>query len=194
MRQFHIQDFEPWFYGIHQMDQEFIQRRYRTESQVISESAIESPSRYEENIHEGARTISPDTQHIDNINSSPDSAPAVPKAKFFRGKSPRFWLAFSMLNIIAFISAVDAVILAVVLPNITADLHGSSQEAFWSGTAFLAAATITQPIFGMCSEIFGRRSNLQLALLFFLAGSILCALAPNMQVFVCARLVFPFNW
>src|SRR5579862_5432035 len=102
----------------------------------------------------------------------------------------RFCLAFSILNIIAFISTVDAVILTVVLSNISVNLYGTSQQAFWSGTALLAIATITPPIFRMCSEIFEQQSNLQIALLFFIMGSLLCALALNMLVFICARLVF----
>ena len=111
------------------------------------------------------------------------------RKNIWAGKSGRFWAAFATLNLTAFISALDAVIIAAALPAITAELGGSSNQAFWSGTAFLLAATITQPLFGTFSEIFGRRLNLVGALLWFLVGSILCARSTYMGMFIGSRVV-----
>ena len=94
-----------------------------------------------------------------------------------------------MFNLIAFVSSLDAVIVASVLPTITADLGGNSNQAFWSGTAFLLAATITQPLFGTFSELFGRKAMLLSALIWFLIGSILCTLSFNMNLFIASRVV-----
>lgn len=113
------------------------------------------------------------------------------KRNFWAGKSGRFWAAFFTLNLTAFISALDAVIIAAALPAITADLGGNSNQAFWSGTAFLLAATITQPLYGTFSEIFGRRSNLMFALISFLVGSILCARSSSMEMLIGSRVVRP---
>ena len=113
-----------------------------------------------------------------------------PKRKSpFKGKSARFWVAFGMLNLTAFISAIDAVIVSSALPAITADLGGDSNQAFWTGTSFLLASTITQPLYGTFSEIFGRRSNLIIALAWFLLGSILCARSTFMGMLIGARVV-----
>ena len=114
------------------------------------------------------------------------------KKNFWAGKSGRFWAAFATLNLTAFISALDAVIIAAALPAITSELGGDSNQAFWSGTAFLLAATITQPVFGTYSEIFGRRLNLDIALLWFLMGSILCARSITMGMFIASRVVCCF--
>jgi MFS family permease len=111
------------------------------------------------------------------------------KKNIWAGKSGRFWAAFATLNLTAFISALDAVIIAAALPAITSELGGSSNQAFWSGTAFLLAATITQPLFGTFSEIFGRRLNLVASLLWFLLGSILCARSTYMGMFIGSRVV-----
>jgi MFS family permease len=111
------------------------------------------------------------------------------KGSLWSGKSGKFWAAFGMLNLTAFISALDAVIIAAALPAIVADLGGSSNQAFWSGTGFLLAATITQPLFGTFSEIFGRRNNLMAALLWFLLGSILCSRSMSMEMFIASRVV-----
>jgi hypothetical protein len=123
-------------------------------------------------------------------------APTEPHKKgIWSGKSVRFWVAFFMLNLTAFISALDAVIIAAALPAITSELGGSSNQAFWSGTAFLLAATITQPLYGTFSEIFGRRNNLLVSLAFFLLGSILCARSSYMGMFIGSRVVcFMFRY
>jgi hypothetical protein len=116
--------------------------------------------------------------------------PAKPRKKnIWSGKSGRFWIAFFTLNLTAFISALDAVIIAAALPAITSELGGSSNQAFWSGTAFLLAATVTQPLYGTFSEIFGRRNNLMVSLAFFLLGSILCARSSYMGMFIGSRVV-----
>lgn len=121
------------------------------------------------------------------ITDEPVTAPR--KKNVFAGKSSRFWLAFAMLVLTAFISALDAVIIAAALPAITTELKGSSNQAFWSGTAFLLASTITQPLYGTFSEIFGRKINLMFSLTWFLVGSILCARSTGMEMFIGSRVV-----
>lgn len=123
------------------------------------------------------------------VEAKAEPSPTPIKRNPFAGKSPRFWIAFATLILTAFISALDAVIIAAALPAITKDLGGTSNEAFWSGTAFLLAATITQPLFGTFSEIFGRRINLGAALVWFLVGSILCARSTYMGMFIGSRVI-----
>jgi predicted MFS family arabinose efflux permease len=123
------------------------------------------------------------------VEEAPAPPPTPRKKNVFADKSPRFWIAFLTLNLTAFISALDAVIIAAALPAITSELNGNSNQAFWSGTAFLLAATITQPLFGTFSEIFGRRNNLLFALTWFLVGSILCARSTYMGMFIGSRVV-----
>jgi MFS family permease len=118
------------------------------------------------------------------------AVPAAPaKRNIFAGKSSKFWIAFATLVLTAFISALDAVIIAAALPAITSDLNGTSNQAFWSGTAFLLVSTITQPLYGTFSEIFGRRNNLLFSLAWFLVGSILCARPTSMEMFIASRVV-----
>ena len=119
---------------------------------------------------------------------TPDSLEKKPrKANIWAGKSGKFWAAFATLVLTAFISALDAVIIAAALPAIATEFGGSSNQAFWSGTGFLLASTITQPLWGSFSEIFGRRANLMTSLLWFLVGSILCARSVGMNMFIGSR-------
>ena len=91
---------------------------------------------------------------------------------------------------IAFISlvvALDATILVSVLPTLAIDLHGYAEEAFWAGTSYLLSSAVFQPFIADLSEIFGRRQLIQASLLFFSAGSIICARAGNFRVLLAGR-------
>jgi hypothetical protein len=158
------------------------------ELRTITQDFIDKDSSLDFSTHEVMSTVelpSPPNGEEEKI-----IAPTTPRKKnIFAGKSGRFWIAFSMLTLTAFISALDAVIIAAALPAITAELKGTSNQAFWSGTSFLLASTITQPLFGTFSEIFGRRLNLMIALAWFLVGSILCSQSINMEMFIGSRVV-----
>ena len=51
----------------------------------------------------------------------------------------------------------DAVIVAACLSAMAEDLGGGSVETFWIGTSFLLTQTVTIPIYGTLSDIFGRK-------------------------------------
>lgn len=93
---------------------------------------------------------------------------------------------------IAFISlvvALDATILVSVLPTLAVDLHGYAEEAFWAGTSFLLASAVFQPFIADLSDVFGRRQLIQASLVFFTAGSIICARAASFPVLLAGRCV-----
>jgi MFS family permease len=52
---------------------------------------------------------------------------------------------------------------------------------------FLPTSTVFQPILGSFSHIFGRKALIHISLAFFLAGSIVAALAQNFTVFLVGR-------
>jgi predicted MFS family arabinose efflux permease len=66
-------------------------------------------------------------------------------------------------------------------------LHGTAIEAFWSGTSFLLTSTVFQPVLGSFSHIFGRKALIYVSLAFFLAGSIVAAVANNFTVILVGR-------
>ena len=66
-------------------------------------------------------------------------------------------------------------------------LHGTAIEAFWSGTSFLITSTVFQPNFASLSDIFGRRSLILVALIFFTVGAIVSALAKNFTIILVGR-------
>jgi EmrB/QacA subfamily drug resistance transporter len=85
-----------------------------------------------------------------------------------------------------FLAALDQTIVATALPTIGRQFQDVSSLS-WVITAYLLASTAVAPVFGTLSDIYGRRAMITTALSLFVAGSILCALAPNMPVLIVAR-------
>ncbi|EUC32412.1 hypothetical protein COCCADRAFT_98788 [Bipolaris zeicola 26-R-13] len=97
--------------------------------------------------------------------------------------------AFGSLCIVVLMVALDATSLAVALPVITKALTGSAVEAFWSGTSFLLASTVFQPILGSFSNVFGRKPLINVSMTLFLVGSIVIAIATNFTVVLVGRTI-----
>src|ERR1700704_5421349 len=112
-----------------------------------------------------------------------DAPPIVPRAPL----TPReVHTILISLMLTMFLAALDQTIVATALPTIGRQFHDVSNLS-WVITAYLLASTAVAPVFGTLSDIYGRRAMIILALSLFVAGSILCALAPNMPVLIVAR-------
>src|SRR4051812_24519452 len=90
------------------------------------------------------------------------------------------------LMLTMFLAALDQTIVATALPTIGRQFHDVSNLS-WVITAYLLASTAVAPVFGTLSDIYGRRAMIIAALSLFVAGSVLCAVAPNMPVLILAR-------
>jgi EmrB/QacA subfamily drug resistance transporter len=90
------------------------------------------------------------------------------------------------LMLAMFLAALDQTIVATALPTIGRQFHDVSSLS-WVITAYLLASTAVAPVFGTLSDIYGRRAMIIAALSLFIAGSVLCAVAPNIGVLVLAR-------
>jgi EmrB/QacA subfamily drug resistance transporter len=90
------------------------------------------------------------------------------------------------LMLTMFLAALDQTIVATALPTIGRQFHDVTSLS-WVITAYLLASTAVAPVFGTLSDIYGRRAMIIAALSLFIAGSILCAVAPNMPVLILAR-------
>ena len=87
-----------------------------------------------------------------------------------------------------FMGSLDQTILANALPTIGRDL-GDIHNLPWLITAYLLASTAAMPLYGKIADIHGRRLTLRIAILTYMAGSLLCALAPNMLVLISGRVL-----
>ena len=112
-----------------------------------------------------------------------DAPPIAPRAPLTPDEV-RTILVSLMLTM--FLAALDQTIVATALPTIGRQFQDVSNLS-WVITAYLLASTAVAPVFGTLSDIHGRRVMVIVALSLFIAGSVLCAVAPNMPVLILAR-------
>ncbi len=85
-----------------------------------------------------------------------------------------------------FLAALDQTIVSTAIRTIADDLQGLSLQA-WATTAYLITATITTPIYGKLSDIYGRKPLYLTAITLFLIGSLACTLAQSMYSLAAFR-------
>lgn len=85
------------------------------------------------------------------------------------------------LSSFAFISSLDATIVATLLSAIGSSLQ-SMQFSSWIGTAYILSRTASTPLFGRLANILGRRPSILFAATLFGVATVLCGFAQNMQV------------
>ncbi|MGX7823928.1 MDR family MFS transporter [Actinokineospora sp. 24-640] len=78
-----------------------------------------------------------------------------------------------------FLAALDQTIVGTAIRTIADDLNGLSMQA-WATTAYLITATITTPLYGKLSDIYGRKPWFTTAISVFVIGSLACTLADSM--------------
>lgn len=96
-------------------------------------------------------------------------------------------LAVLMPAVLVTVIASDMVNL--MLPSIGAEFGAAEAELAWVVTGFLLVFAVGIPIYGRVSDRVGLRQLFGCALLAYAAGSLICALAPDLLVLVLGRIV-----
>ena len=92
------------------------------------------------------------------------------------------------LMLTMFLGALDQTIVATALPTM-GRVFNDIENLSWVVTAYLLTATASTPLYGKLSDIYGRRAVMLTAIGIFIAGSVACAMAPNMWALVLGRAV-----
>jgi len=142
------------------------QSRHQADHQTLPEAIVDDLSRMP-------------TEVID-ISDAP---PIAPRAPLTPGEVRTILMS---LMLTMFLAALDQTIVATALPTIGRQFQDVTNLS-WVITAYLLASTAVAPVFGTLSDIYGRRAMIITAMSLFIAGSVLCALAPNMPVLILAR-------
>jgi EmrB/QacA subfamily drug resistance transporter len=95
-------------------------------------------------------------------------------------------VAFSAIMLATLLAAMDQTIVATALPRIAADLHGFN-DLSWVVTAYLLSTTVTVPLYGKLSDLYGRRRLFVVSISIFLVGSALCGTAQSMGELIAFR-------
>lgn len=97
------------------------------------------------------------------------------------------WIVFGVL-VPVLMASLDQSMLAAALPSIGREM-GDTKNLSWLVAANLLTMTAATPLHGKFADIKGRRITLVIAILIFMAGAIVAALAPNMLTLIFARAI-----
>ncbi|HEX3952863.1 MAG TPA: MDR family MFS transporter [Stellaceae bacterium] len=92
------------------------------------------------------------------------------------------------LMLAMFLASLDQTVVATSLSTMANDLNGWALMS-WVVSAYLVASTVTTPIYGRLSDIYGRRVILLIAIGLFVGASVLCALSQTMPQLIAARVL-----
>jgi EmrB/QacA subfamily drug resistance transporter len=114
--------------------------------------------------------------------ASPVTAPAGGLSR------KRIAIIFSGLMLGLLLAALDQTIVATAALKIVGDL-GGVESLSWVVTAYMLAATVSVPLYGKISDIYGRKRVFQAAIVIFLVGSAMSGIAQTMLQLVVFRAV-----
>jgi EmrB/QacA subfamily drug resistance transporter len=100
----------------------------------------------------------------------------------------RTLIVFFGLMLGMLLAALDQTIVSTALPSITQDLGGFEHYS-WVFSAYMLGATVTVPLYGKLSDIYGRRPFFLLGITLFSFGSIICGLSASMGMLIAGRAI-----
>src|SRR5213078_5302138 len=109
---------------------------------------------------------------------------AAPHSSFLATRRGKLTLA--LLCAVAFLDFVDASIVNVALPSISADLGFSVQNLQWVLSGYLLTYGGFMLLGGRAADLFGRRRLLASGTVLFFATSLAAGLAPNEGMLVAS--------
>src|SRR5579862_2564327 len=85
------------------------------------------------------------------------------------------------------LAALDQTIVSTAMPKIFGELGGAQQDYSWVFTAYLLTSTVTVPIYGKLSDIWGRKWFFMGGIIIFLVGSALSGASQNVTQLIIFR-------
>ena len=102
--------------------------------------------------------------------------------------SKRRWAVTAGVMVGMFIAALEATIVGTAMPTVIASLGGLNHYS-WVFSAYLVTSTVTVPVWGKLSDLYGRRLLYQVGIAIFLFGSVLSGLSGSMTQLIVFRAV-----
>ena len=103
-------------------------------------------------------------------------------------ESPPVAMIIGAVAVTLLLASLGQTIVSAALPVIVGQL-GGLEHLTWVVIAYLLSSTVVAPIYGKLGDLFGRKIVLQVAIVIFLAGAVLSAMATNMNFLIIARAV-----
>ena len=87
-----------------------------------------------------------------------------------------------------FIAALEATVVGTAMPTVIASLGGLNHYS-WVFSAYLVTSTVTVPVWGKLSDLYGRRLLYQIGIGVFLVGTLLSGLSGTMTQLIIFRAI-----
>ncbi|MGW2472373.1 MFS transporter [Streptomyces sp. NPDC001665] len=88
-----------------------------------------------------------------------------------------------------FVAILSSTVVSNALPEIISDLGGGQSAYTWVVTASLLAMTATTPLWGKLSDLFSKKLLVQIALVIYVAGSVVAGLSTSSGMLIACRVV-----
>lgn len=102
-------------------------------------------------------------------------------------------VALAVLCTILFLTFLDNTVVSVALGSVQIDLRAGVSSLQWVVGAYALTFAAAMLAFGMVSDEFGRKRVMLIGAGIFCAGSVVCALATNIDVLIAGRAVMGFG-
>jgi len=86
------------------------------------------------------------------------------------------------------IAALEATVVGTAMPTVIATLHGINHYS-WVFSAYIVTSTVTVPIWGKLSDLYGRRLLYQIGIGVFLLGTLMSGLSNSMTELIVFRAI-----
>ena len=119
------------------------------------------------------------------MTARPADEAALDEAALHLSPRAKLEILFAML-LAMFLFALDQTVVGVALPRILTELNGNDLYT-WSVAIYLLTSTISGPIYGKLSDLYGRRPIVIFAVALFLISSLGAGLSNSKELFILFR-------
>jgi EmrB/QacA subfamily drug resistance transporter len=153
-----------------------------------------SQTMLDSSLHRNSETLA-STARQEPIADAEPVAPIEPVAQEQPIETPPRGYDYSRREILAIMSglmlgmllaALDQTIVSTALTRISRDFHRPDLYS-WVVTAYLLTSTVSTPLYGKISDLYGRKRIFQFAIVVFLVGSALSGLSASMYELIVFR-------
>jgi len=99
------------------------------------------------------------------------------------------YFVFAVVSLSLLLIAISGTAISVAFPVITSSFGASLILAGWVLSVYQLVATAAMPLAGKAGDIFGGKLTFMVSLSVFTVGSLLCAVAPNIQFLIASRVI-----
>jgi len=97
------------------------------------------------------------------------------------------YFIFAIVALSLLLAAISTTSVAVAFPVIKSSFEASLVMAGWVLSIYRLVATVAMPLSGKASDLFGRKLVFMTSVSLFTVASLLCAIAPNIQLLILFR-------